>query len=99
MDTSNFQAHSVRAAATSKACLSSLTVEDMLKAADWSSEGVFQKFYYRPTHSLAFGSSVLAKSTSTKSHVDKVMQWPPAMRNYMRKVRLKYQHVPPLFIL
>ena len=28
-----------------------------------------------------------------------VMQWPPAIRNYMRKVRLKYQHVPPLFIL
>ena len=24
-----------------------------------------------------------------------VMQWPPAIRNYMRKVRLKYQHVPP----
>ena len=22
-----------------------------------------------------------------------VMQWPPAIRNYMRKVRLKYQHV------
>ena len=27
-----------------------------------------------------------------------VMQWPPAIRNYMRKVRSKYQHVPPLFI-
>jgi len=54
VDTSKFQARSVRAAATSKACLSGLTVEDVLKAADWSSEGVFQKFYYRPTHSLAF---------------------------------------------
>ena len=70
VDTSKFQAHSVRAAATSKARLSGLTVEDILKAADWSSEGVFQKFYYRPTYSLAFGSSVLAESTSTKSHVD-----------------------------
>ena len=25
-----------------------------------------------------------------------VMQWPPAIRNYMRKVRLKYQHVRPI---
>jgi len=23
-----------------------------------------------------------------------VMQWPPAIRNCMRRVRLKYQHVP-----
>ena len=71
VDTSKFQAHSVRAATTSKALLSGLTVEDILKAADWSSEGVFQKFYYKPKHSLAFGSSVLADTmTSTKSHVD-----------------------------
>ena len=41
VDTSKFQAHSVRAAATSRTCLSGLTVEDLLKAADWSSEGVF----------------------------------------------------------
>ena len=69
-NTSRFQAHSVRAAPTSKAGLSGLTVEDILKAADWSSEGVLQKFYYRPTYSLAFGSSVLVELTSTKSHVD-----------------------------
>ena len=67
VDTSRFL---VRVAATSKASLSGLTEEDILKAADWSSEGVFQKFYYRPTYSLAFGSSVLVESTSTKSHVD-----------------------------
>ena len=112
VDTSKFQADSIRTAATTKACLFGLTVEDILKAADWSSQGVFQKFYYKPMYSLAFGSSVLAKSTSTKSHVDmetkpskynfrmaQVMQWPPAIRNYMRKVRLKYQHVLQLFIL
>ena len=70
VDTSKFQAHSVRATATSKACLSGLTVEDTLKAADWSSAGVFQKFYYRPTHLLPFSSSVLVEPTSTKAHVD-----------------------------
>ena len=51
MDTSKFQAHSTRAAAASKAALSGLAVEDILKAADWSSEGVFQKFYYKPEFS------------------------------------------------
>ena len=48
VDTSKFQAHSTRTAATTKAAMSGLTVEDMIKAADWSSVGVFQKFYYRP---------------------------------------------------
>ena len=28
-----------------------------------------------------------------------VMQWPPAICNYMRKVRLKYQHVKAIFPL
>ena len=40
-----------------------------MKAADWSSEGVFQRFYYRPQHSIEFGSAMLAASVS-KSHVD-----------------------------
>jgi len=69
VDTSRFTAHSTRAAAATKAAMSGLTVEEIMKAADWSSEGVFQKFYYRPQHSVEFGSSVLAASAS-KSHVD-----------------------------
>ena len=69
VDTSKFQAHSTRAAAATKAAMSGLSVEDIMKAADWSSEGVFQKFYYRPQHSVEFGSLVLAASAS-KSHVD-----------------------------
>ena len=46
-------------------------MEDIIKAADWSTKGTFQKFYYEPTHSTAIGTSVLAviKDTS-KSHVD-----------------------------
>ena len=69
VDTSKFKAHSTRAAAATKAAMSGLTVDEIMKAADWSSEGVFQKFYYRPQHSVEFGSSVLAASAS-KSHVD-----------------------------
>jgi len=41
IDTSKFQAHSVRAATASTAAMSGLSVEDILKAADWSSESVF----------------------------------------------------------
>ena len=69
VDTDKFKAHSTRAAAATKAAMSGVSVEDITKAADWSSEGVFQKFYYRPQHSVEFGSSVLAASAS-KSHVD-----------------------------
>ena len=89
--------------------MSGMAVEDILKAADWSAKGVFQKFYYRPKHSVAYGASVLAASTS-KSHVDMetepseiimINKWHRscngrhAIRNYMRKGKLKYQHVPP----
>ena len=51
--------------------MSGITVEDILKAADWPTKGTFQKFYYNPTHSTAFGTSVLAviKDTS-ESHAD-----------------------------
>ena len=51
--------------------MSGVTVEDILKAADWSNQGTFQKFYYKPTHSPTFGSSVLAANKdSSNSHVD-----------------------------
>ena len=65
IDTSKFKAHSTRAAAATKAAMSGLTVDEIMKAADWSSEGVFQKFYYRPQHSGKFGSAVLAASAVT----------------------------------
>ena len=72
IDTSKFQAHFTRAAAATKAAMSGVTVEEIMKAADWSGEGVFQMFfifYYRPCHSVKFGTSVLAAKAS-KSHVD-----------------------------
>ena len=39
--------------------MSGVTVEDIqyvVKAADWSIEGVFQKFNYTPQHLIEFGS-------------------------------------------
>ena len=36
-----------------------ITMEDILKAADWSSDTVFKKFYYKPTKDVKFGHAVL----------------------------------------
>ena len=60
VNTEIFKAHSTRGASTSAAASSGVTTEDILKAADWSSETVFQKFYYRPTRNPSFGKAVLS---------------------------------------
>ena len=61
IDTGIFKAHSVRGAATSAAASAGVTTADILKAADWSSESVFTKFYYKPVRSGTFGEAVLSK--------------------------------------
>ena len=63
-DTNIFTAHSTRSASSSAAADSGVTTSDILKAADWSSESVFRKFYYRPTHNPSYGRAVLTKSSS-----------------------------------
>ena len=44
-----------------------VTTEDILSAADWSTESTFQKFYYKPMHNTVFAHSVL---TATKNTID-----------------------------
>ena len=61
IDTGIFNAHSVRGAATSAAASAGITTADILKAADWISESVFTKFYYKPVRSATFGEAVLSK--------------------------------------
>ena len=61
IDTGIFKAHSVRGAATSAAAGAGVTTADILKAANWSSESVFTKFYYKPVRSGTFGEAVLSK--------------------------------------
>ena len=63
-DTNIFTAHSTRSASSSAAADSGVTTSDILKAADWSSESVFRKFYYRPTHNPSYGRAVLSKGPS-----------------------------------
>ena len=47
IDISIFKSHSVRGATCSKAAGTGVTTKQILEAADWSSEGTFQKFYHR----------------------------------------------------
>ena len=64
VDTSIFNAHSVRGASASKAANMGITTNDILKAADWSSESVFQKFYHKPiAEQHSYGRAVLSKSS------------------------------------
>ena len=65
IDTSMFKAHSARGAAATVAANAGITTEDVLRAADWTSDTVFKKFYYKPTKDTNFGHAVLA--TENKS--------------------------------
>ena len=60
IDTSVFTAHSVRGVSSSVAANMGITTNDILKAADWSSESVFQRFYYKPTEDPSYGRAVLS---------------------------------------
>ena len=55
-----FSANSVRGVSSSKAANMGITTNDILKAANWSTESVFQKFNYKPTISASYGRAVLS---------------------------------------
>ena len=45
-----FGAHSIRGAVSTAACMGGMSVEDIIRIADWSSDSVFKAFYYKPIH-------------------------------------------------
>ena len=63
VDTSIFNAHTVRGASASRAANMGITTNDILKTANWSSESVFQRFYHKPTEMSKYGRAVLSKLT------------------------------------
>ena len=65
IDISNFKAHSVRGASTSAAASRGITTEEILEAADWSTESSFRRFYYKPVRSTSFARSVLSATNNT----------------------------------
>ena len=59
-----FGAHSTRGASASAAARGGITLEDILKAANWSSESVFQKFYHKQVDRAAYGRAVIDNQNS-----------------------------------
>ena len=67
IDISTFTAHSTRDASTLAAADSGITTSDILKATDWSTESVFRKSYYQPTHDALYGYTVLSSTAVPSS--------------------------------
>ena len=55
IDASIFAGHSTRGASTSAAAGAGNTTADIMKAADRSTESVFRRHYYHPSHDVSFG--------------------------------------------
>lgn len=59
IDVTLFKPHSTRAAATSKAKVACIPIQDILNTAGWSSSRSFDKFYNKPIQTTMFASAVL----------------------------------------
>ena len=66
VDTETFSAHSTRSASTSHAATREVPVCDILKAANWSSQSTFERFYYRPNGSDSFQRAILQSTEETR---------------------------------
>jgi hypothetical protein len=62
-----FGAHSTRGASTSAAARSGVTTEDILKAANWSSESVFQRYYHKEADRSLYGRTVMNQNSSEQA--------------------------------
>ena len=60
IDTRVFKVLSTRGASSSAARQSGVLLKEILTAADWSRETTFNRFYYRPRHSVSFGTAVIS---------------------------------------
>ena len=64
-----FKSHSVHGATCSKAAGAGITTKQTLEAADWSSEGTFQQFYYKKVKNddrTSFGTRVFSSKPDMK---------------------------------
>ena len=56
----------MRGASTTAAVLAGILIPEILEAGDWSSQSVFERFYYRP-HIPSFGQVVLSMASNLQS--------------------------------
>lgn len=64
IDTSIFKTHSVRGASSSDAYEMSVSLQDILDLADWSTDSTFQHFYYKPRHNANVAKTLLNTDNS-----------------------------------
>ena len=70
IDIAKFQAHSVRAAATSFTAKNHVSVSDILSAVGWTNERTFQRFYNKPYQdTFTFGNALLTASVVEKYYL------------------------------
>ena len=48
------------------AALAGISISEILKAGDWSTQSIFERFYYRP-HKPSFGQVVLSMASNLQS--------------------------------
>ena len=73
IDTEVFSAHSTCRASASAAARGGVTLEDILKAANWSSESVLQRFYHKEVDRAAYRRAVIHQNSlerATNNTVD-----------------------------
>ena len=109
IDTDTFKAYSVRGAASSTAAWLGVTIMDILNAADWSAEATFQQFCHREMQDMTILGPQFFHLPPLQTYMLIWKQSLPkcnlrmaqgteclhAIGNCTRKVKLKYQHVPP----
>ena len=67
INTAVFKAHLVKGAASTASCNEGITTSDILNAADWSTQSVFQKFYYKASRNTEFGIAALNLTPGSKN--------------------------------
>ena len=66
VDTEVFSAHSTRSASTSWAASKGVPINDILQAANWSSQTTFEQYYFHPTTPTTFARTILQSATENR---------------------------------
>jgi len=66
INTDVYSAHSTRSASTSWAASKGVPINDILKAANWSSQTTFEQYYFRPSTSSTYARTILQSSVDSR---------------------------------
>ena len=71
IDTDTFSSHSARSALATAAASAGITTNRIMEAAEWRSESVFERFYYKPSDSNQVGQAVLSTPSTDSLHTSR----------------------------